>query len=227
MRLRRPSRDQARSVEQRRTEREERRKRDAEVRTRAAIEAAAARRDLTRAALRVRLLWLKARYRWKVLDLVSPATSEEFEVYGEFSPGKTIGKGKLASRKALIAKVEKKLQAIADRARDQLVAEPERLLGLLSSAEREAEKKKPFLDRANFGKAVESWLELQVAFDPELRTLVEHRGGAGRIDFEGIGEIAGTGFEITTDVPSTIEKHRLRSWFDENRDRIISYRRLR
>lgn len=186
---------------------------------------------------------LKTIYGWKTLDVVSPETSEEFEVYGGFSPAKPVAKGKVARekalKKALTNEVENRLKVIVAIARDQVFTDPFLTRGeldpFLSEAEREVEKRKPFLDRANFGKAVERAVAFLVARDTFLRTYIVHEGyKSGVIDFKGRGKVKyknrvikdfDAGFEITTDVPSTVRKHELRAFYDANRDRIIKYKR--
>jgi len=184
-------------------------------------------RKVTAALIKPVLGIVRLRYRLSVLEPVPQ--DDVWAIRGEVqrvtNPARTKQPVKPFDEK-LAAKVGKKIQEITNKVRDQLFSGAKLTSGLLTQRERDIEKEKPFFDKANFGKAVEAAVDLWIAVDPELKTLVKHVGGAGRIDFQGIGPIEGAGYEITTDHPDTVRAHELRKWFDKNRDRIITYRRL-
>jgi len=129
-----------------------------------------------------------------------------------------------ADRKKLVEEVATDLRALASTVRDQLVADPVKVDEVLSPGEIGVLDEKPFLWRANFGKAMERVLDARIATSPKLRKYLTHIGGSGREDWLGKDLIEGAKFDLTTDNAATITKHEGRWWWDKKVDVLINYK---
>ncbi|MGW4131707.1 phage tail protein [Amycolatopsis japonica] len=126
-------------------------------------------------------------------------------------------------RLKLAGEVGADLQTMAHAVRDHLVATPVDVDAVLTAAERKILERKPFLWRANFGKAMERVMAARIAASPKLRKYLTHVGTAGTPDWTGKDIIKGAKYDVTTDNEATIKKHEGRWWWDKKVDILIKY----
>ncbi|WP_238598402.1 phage tail protein [Saccharothrix sp. ALI-22-I] len=127
-------------------------------------------------------------------------------------------------QKKLAEEVRVDLQALAGTVRDGLVANPVDVDAVLSAPEKDILKTKPFLWRANFGKAMERVMAARIAASPKLSQYLSHIGTSGTPDWVGKDVIEGAKYDVTTDNEATIKKHEGRWWWDKKVDILISYK---
>ncbi len=111
--------------------------------------------------------------------------------------------------------LDKRMQALAEQAYENVRNNPERLGELLSEAECETMDEKPFLKRAFFGTAVERELDRLIGEDlagMELEGRVEQRSGPGPdyTDTRPADDGSVRTYDVTTDNASTLAEHERR-----------------
>ncbi|MFI7115917.1 hypothetical protein [Amycolatopsis sp. NPDC049868] len=126
-------------------------------------------------------------------------------------------------RRKLAAEVGVDLQTMAHAVRDHLVATPVDVDAVLTAAEKKILERKPFLWRANFGKAMERVMAARIVASPKLRKYLTHVGTSGTPDWTGKDIIKGAKYDVTTDNEATIKKHEGRWWWDKKVDILIKY----
>lgn len=104
---------------------------------------------------------------------------------------------------------------------DESLQNPRALLGELRNGERLALRNDPDLGRRLFGRALERQVARRIGDRPELDRLFRYvqQDSKGIPEFAGRGPLHGMRFDLTTDTPREIARHRRRS----PRARLILY----